>query len=138
MIRAGGSRLAFSPRAAGVLRPRVLRRGVRLRAAGLRRPSRPALSSLARDRARAGAVGVESRVVGGISGTAVLPPGLRVPGRARATRLRQLALGRDRLPVDRLSRLPRARADDLPGARARAAERLARAAGRVRGADDLG
>src|SRR5262249_40328860 len=135
MIRAGGSRLAFSPRAAGVLRPRVLRRGVRLRAAGLRRPSRPALSSLARDRPRAG--GVESRVVGGISGTAVLPPGLRVPGRARATRLRQLALGRDRLPVDRLSRLPRARADDLPGARARAAERLARAAGRVRGADDL-
>src|SRR5262245_61952940 len=122
MIRAGGSRLAFSPRVAGALRPLVLRRGVRFRAAGLRRPSRPALSSLARARARAGAVGVESRVVDGISGTAVLPSGLRVPGCLRATRVRQLAVGRDRLPVDRLSRLPGARADDLPGPRARAAQ----------------
>src|SRR5215467_11235177 len=137
MIRAGGSRLAFSPRAAGVLRPRVLRRGVRFWAAGLRRSSRPALSSLARDRARPGAVGVESRVVGGISGAAVLSPGLRVPGRARAARVGELAFGRDRLPVARLSRLPGAGADDLSSARARAAKRLACAAGRVRGADAL-
>src|SRR5262249_29146003 len=137
MIRAGGSRLAFSPGTAGVVRPRVLRRGIRFRAARLRRPSRPALSSLARARARAGAVDVESRLVGGISGAAVLSPGLRVPGRLRAARVRELALGRDRLPVDRLPRLPGARTDDSPGPRARARERLARAAGRVRGADAL-
>src|SRR5438093_13745628 len=135
MIRTGGSRLARSPRAAGDLRPRVLPRGIRRRAAGLRRPSGPALSSLARDRARPGAVGVESGLVGGISGAAVLPPGLRVPGRAPAARLRQRALGPDRVPGDRLARVPGAGADDLPGARPRAAERLARAAGRVRSAD---
>src|SRR6266850_2100678 len=138
MIRTGGSRLAFSPRVARDLRPRLRHRGVRRRAAGLRRSSRPALSSLARDRARPGAVGVESGLVGGISGTAVLSAGLRLPGRGPAACLRQLAFGRDRVSGDRLDRVPGAGADDLPGARARARERLARAAGSVRGSHALG
>src|SRR6266850_1813786 len=138
MIRTGGSRLAFSPRVARDLRPGLRHRGVRRRTAGLRRPSRPALSSLARDRARPGAVGVESGLVGGISGTAVLSAGLRLPGRGPAACLRQLAFGRDRVSGDRLDRVPGAGADDLPGARARARERLARAAGSVRGSHALG
>src|SRR5437870_2343337 len=137
MIRTGGSRLAFSPGVAGALRARVRHRGVRFLTAGLRRSPRSALSPVARDRARSGAVGVESGLVGRISGASVLPARLRVPGRAHSARFRQLDPGRGGVPDDRVDRLPGAWADDVPGAHAGSPERLARAARRVRRAHAL-
>src|SRR4029450_3012384 len=100
--------------------------------ARLRRSSRPALSPLARDRTRAGAVGVESGLVGRLSGAPVLPAGLRVPGRAPAARFRQFDPGGERVPDRRVDRLTAAGPDDLPGAGASAPERLALAPPRGR------
>src|SRR5437016_4933715 len=137
MIRTGGSRLAFSPGVAGALRARVRHRGVRFLTAGLRRSPRSALSPVARDPARAAAVGMESGLVGRLPGASVLPARLRIPGRAHSARFRQRDPGRGRVPDDRMDRVPGAWVDDLPGAHAGSPERLACAARCVRRAHAL-
>src|SRR6266571_677788 len=138
MIRAGDSRLAFSPRVARRVWPRIRHGGARGLTARLRRSSRPALPPLACRHAWPGAVDVESGLVGGLSRAPVLSAGLRVRGRASSAGVRQRAIGLGRLPGARLARLPGARADSLPGTRAPSPERLARAAGRVRRYDAVG
>src|SRR2546428_8199203 len=64
------------------LRSRLRRGGVRPGAPRLRRSSRPALPPAAHHRARVGAVDVESGLVGGLSGDAVLSARLLLSRRA--------------------------------------------------------
>src|SRR5213083_2560471 len=115
--------LRASARAAARLR-RGVRRGVARRLdARLRRPSRPALSRLARDELRPGAVGVGPRLVGGLSGAAVLSARVRVPRRAPRVADHGRSRRRDGLPGAALARLSPARSHDVR--RARAADRPA-------------
>src|SRR5258705_15111 len=131
MIRCGGSRPSFSPRVARVLRARFRRRGARRRAPRLRRSSRAALPALARRHARAGAVGLESGLVGGLSRATVLPARRRLRGSAPSPGVLHDALGAGVVPLARLDRLPGAGADRVPGARSNSRKRLARPAGRL-------
>src|SRR5206468_213552 len=131
MIRCGGSRPSFSPRVARVLRARFRRRGARRGAPRLRRSSRAALPALARRHARAGALGVESGLVGGLSRATVLPARRRLRGSARSPGVLHDALGVGVVPRARLDRLPGAGADRVPGARSNSRKRLARPAGRL-------
>src|SRR5881296_1803855 len=135
MIPCGGSRPAFPPRVARLVWTPLRRGGARPLALWLRRSPRPALPPLARRHARAGAVGVEPGLVGGLSRAAVLSAGLRVRGRAPPPRVLRRAVGLGCLSGARLDGVPRAGADGLPGARARVGQRLAGAAARVRRAD---
>src|SRR3989442_6621331 len=93
MIPCGGSRPAFSPRVARLVWAPLRRGGARRLALRLRRSPRPALPPLARRHARAGAVGVEPGLVGGLSRAAVLPAGLRVRGSAPLPRVLRRAVG---------------------------------------------
>src|SRR3989441_324490 len=119
--------LRASARAAARLR-RGVRRGVARRLdARLRRPSRPALSGLARDELRPGAVGVGPRLVGGLSGAAVLSARFRVPRRAPRVGDHGRSRRRDGLPGAALARLSPARSHDVRRARAVDRPALARA-----------
>src|SRR5438093_1399055 len=130
--------LRASARAAARLR-RGVRRGVARRLdARLRRPSRPALSRLARDELRPGAVGVGPRLVGGLSGAAVLSARVRVPRRALRVADHGRSRRRDGLPGAALARLSPARSHDVRRARAADRPALARAARGLRRAHAVG
>src|SRR2546428_6912087 len=125
MIRCGGSRPAFPARAAGLVWTRLRHGGARRRAARLRRSPRSALSALARRHARAGAVGVESGLVGGLSRAPVLSAGPRVRGSAPPLGVLHRAVRAGLVPRARLDRVSGAGTDDLLRARARPPEWLA-------------
>src|SRR2546422_107162 len=130
--------LRASARAAARLR-RGVRRGVARRLdARLRRPSRPALSPLARDELRPGAVGVGPRLVGGLSGAAVLSARFRVPRRAPRVGDHGRSRRRDGLPGAALARLSPARSHDVRRARAADRPALARAGRGLRRAHAVG
>src|SRR5438445_12603339 len=129
MIRCGGSRPAFPARAAGLVWTRLRHGGARRRAARLRRSPRSALSALARRHARAGAVGVESGLVGGLSRAPVLSAGPRVRGSAPPLGVLHRAVRARLVPPPRLDRVSGAGTDDLLRARTRPPEWLARPAG---------
>src|SRR3989442_264213 len=130
--------LRASARAAARLR-RGVRRGVARRLdARLRRPSRPALSRLARDELRPGAVGVGPRLVGGLSGAAVLSARVRVPRRAPRVADHGRSRRGDGLPRPALARLSPARSHDVRRARAADRPALARAARGLRRAHAVG
>src|SRR5215813_10662870 len=131
MIRSGGSRPGSSLRAAGVVRTRIRYRGARRDAPRVRRSSRAALPALARGRPRAGAVGVEPGLVGGLSGAPVLSARRRLRGSALAPGVLYDTLVAGVLPRTRLDRLPGAGPDSVPGARANSRKRLAGPARRL-------
>src|SRR5437899_3887042 len=95
--RRGAGPLAF-PRVAARVRPRLRHLGLRPRTARVRRSSGPALPALARAHARPRAVGVESRMVDGISRDAVLPAGLLLSRPSAALGLLRHALRSRDLP----------------------------------------
>jgi hypothetical protein len=120
------------------LRCLVRRRRPRRRDARIRRSPRPAVPPVARHDQRPGAVGVEPRLVGRLSGAAVLSPRRSVPGRAARLAHAGRAVAGERLPGGPLACLPPARCDDLSGGRPAHGAQLARAAVRFRGPDAVG